>query len=64
VRPSFAVSTSEGNLRSSGSGDGGACLRTFPPWGHRLGVDFAWRPVEEGLWPRLLARDATTVWQQ
>jgi hypothetical protein len=58
VRPSSAVSTPEGNLRSSGSGDGGACLRLSPPWGHCLGVDFAWGPVKEGFWPRFLVRDA------
>jgi hypothetical protein len=55
---SSAVSALEGNLRSSGSGDGGACLRLSSPWVHRLRVDFAWGPVKEGLWPRLLARDA------
>jgi hypothetical protein len=58
VRPSSAVSTPEGNLKSSGSYDGGACLRLSPPRGHRLGVDFAWGPGMEGVWPRLLARDA------
>jgi hypothetical protein len=51
VCPSSAISTPEGNLGSSGSGDGGACLRLSPPWGHRLGVDFAWGSVMEGLWP-------------
>jgi hypothetical protein len=55
---SAAVTTPEGNLRSSGSGNEGACLRLSPPWGHFLGVDFAWGPVKEGLWPRLLARGA------
>jgi hypothetical protein len=58
VRPSSAVSTPEGNLKSSGSDDGCACLRLSPPWGHHLGVDFAWGPGMEGVWPRLLARDA------
>jgi hypothetical protein len=38
VCSSSAVSTPEGNLRSSGSGDG-ASLRLSPPWGHHLGVD-------------------------
>jgi hypothetical protein len=39
-------------------GDEVAFLRLSPPWGHRLGVDFAWGPRMEGVWPRLLARDA------
>jgi hypothetical protein len=30
----------------------------FSSLGHRHGVDFAWGSVVEGLWPRLLARDA------
>jgi hypothetical protein len=58
VRPSSVISSPEGNLRSLGSGDGGACLRLSPPWGHRLGLDFAWGLVKEGFWPRLLVKDA------
>jgi hypothetical protein len=38
VRPSSVVFSLEGKLRSSRSGDGGACLRLSHLWGHRLRV--------------------------
>jgi hypothetical protein len=56
---------SSGSVRSTWELPCSTWITIYPwCWGHRLGVNFAWRQVKEGLWLRSLARDVATVWQR